>query len=123
MKAIANLDNEQVGAWEQYDSALHDIFDQMVRNDCSGTQQQKKWNAKIERMLRGGPDKVGELHRWMYDKRSLARILSNAGFTDIQQHSYNTSGIPEMNQYGLDIQENGKEYKEGSLYFEGKKPS
>ena len=123
MEAISGIGAKQEGVWESYDAALYDLFDQMVRFNSVGTQQQKKWVAKVERMLRGGPGKVGELHRWMYDRHSLARLLNEAGFADIQQHSYNTSGIPDMNQYGLDIQKDGREHKKRSLYIEGHKPS
>jgi len=123
MDAINGIGAKREGAWEAYDTTLYDLFDQMVRFNSVGTQQQKKWIAKVERMLRGGPGKVGELHRWMYDRHSLSRLLCEAGFADIQQHSYNTSGILNMNGYDLDIQNDGKEYKKRSLYMEGRKPS
>jgi SAM-dependent methyltransferase len=123
MDAISGITVEREDAWEQYDAALYDLFDQMVRKNSAGTQQQKKWVAVTERLLRGGPEKVGELHLWMYDKYSLARLLTAANFTKISQHSHNTSGIPCWDKNGLDVQENGSEYKEGSLYMEGRMPS
>jgi SAM-dependent methyltransferase len=123
MDAISGINVERGDAWEQYDAALYDLFDQMVRKNSTGAQEQKKWVAVIERMLRGGPEKVGELHRWMYDKYSLARLLSMANFTEISQYCHNTSGIPSWDKQGLDTQENGSEYKKGSLYMEGRKPS
>jgi len=118
MDAISGIVVERGDAWEQYDAALYDLFDQMVRKNSAGTQRQKKWIAVIERLLRGGPEKIGELHRWMYDKYSLARLLSAANFTEICQYSHNTSGIPDWDKQGLDMQE-----REGSLYMEGRKPS
>jgi len=58
----------------------------------------------------------------MYDKYSLARLLSAANFTEICQYSHNTSGIPDWDKQGLDVQQNGSDYKEGSLNMEGRKP-
>jgi len=90
MDAISGIDAKRECAWESYDAVLYDLFDQMVRFNSVGTQQQKKWIAEVERIFRGGPGKVGELHRWMYDRHSLARLCAQllrfndrpAGFID-----------------------------------------
>jgi len=63
--------------------------------------------SKIEHMLRGGPGNTGEVHRWMYDRHSLTRLLSEAGFVNIRQISNTTSRIPEWDQQNLDARSDG----------------
>jgi hypothetical protein len=64
--------------------------------------------------------KSGEVHLWLYDQYSLAKLLTDAGFTNIKFCSANESRIPNFNEYGLDIV-NGEIYKPNSLYIEGVK--
>ena len=123
LDAISGISNNIEGSWAQYDQALYELFDQMVRIKSTGIKQQSKGVAIIEQMLRGGPGKIGELHRWMYDKYSLTKLLSEAGFINIKQHFYNTSDIYDWEQQNLDAQSDGGEYKENSLYIEGRKPA
>jgi hypothetical protein len=54
----------------------------------------------------------------MYDRVNLAAILRDLGYRDIRLESYRTSRIPEWAAYGLDVNEDGAEYKPESLYFE-----
>jgi predicted SAM-dependent methyltransferase len=63
----------------------------------------------------------GEIHRWMYDKFSLHRLLSQSGFTGIQVCQADESLIPNFNEYSLDTF-NGKVRKPDSLFMEGVKP-
>lgn len=63
----------------------------------------------------------GEIHRWMYDRYSLSRILAQSGFTNIRVCQANESAIPNFNTYELDIWQ-GKTRKPDSLFIEAIKP-
>lgn len=63
----------------------------------------------------------GEIHRWMYDRFSLNRLLENTGFNEIKVCTANESYIPDFNIYQLDVV-NGKVRKPESLFIEGLKP-
>jgi hypothetical protein len=60
----------------------------------------------------------GELHRWMYDRFSLSRMLTAAGFEDIQVVSATLSRIPAWAKYELDSGPDGQPFKPDSLYVE-----
>lgn len=60
----------------------------------------------------------GEVHRWMYDQFSLARILQKAEFTEVVVCSPDVSKIPDFASYELDVL-NGAPRKPDSLFMEG----
>jgi SAM-dependent methyltransferase len=106
-----------------HEQAIFELFDQMVRSESSGTkQQQNAVKRAIEKLLRGGADKTGENHRWMYDRHSLRLLLDDVGFEDIRQHSPETSSIREWDEFAyLDRNPDGTPYKQHSLYLEARK--
>jgi hypothetical protein len=63
----------------------------------------------------------GELHRWMYDRYSLGRLMADCGFEDVHASVAGSSRIPEFAGFGLEIVD-GKERKPDSLYMEARKP-
>jgi predicted SAM-dependent methyltransferase len=63
----------------------------------------------------------GEVHQWMYDRFSLARLLKECGFVNIKICQAHESSIPDFNSYGLDIID-GKVRKPDSLFIEACKP-
>lgn len=63
----------------------------------------------------------GEIHRWMYDRFSLQRLLNQAGFVDVKVCNADESAIPAFNSYELDILDK-KARKPDSLYMEAVKP-
>lgn len=63
----------------------------------------------------------GEIHRWMYDRFSLRRLLQQAGFMEVQVCQATESRIPHFNDYGLDVDQ-GRVRKPDSLFMEGIKP-
>lgn len=105
------------GALSSHHKAIHNLFDQMVRTEQVGTFEQDNWVRFIERLIRGGPKKVGELHRWMYDQFSLEALIKSAGFKEIRKESFNISRISSWNDFALDIDEKGDPYKPGSLFM------
>ncbi len=60
----------------------------------------------------------GEVHRWMYDRFSLERLLIEIGFIDIHCCRADESRIPNFNSYKLDTI-NGAVRKPDSLFMEG----
>jgi hypothetical protein len=64
----------------------------------------------------------GELHKWMYDRYSLANALKAAGFTDTKQLEATESRIPEWSSFNLDTEPNGRTYKPDSLFMEATRP-
>jgi predicted SAM-dependent methyltransferase len=63
----------------------------------------------------------GEIHRWMYDRYSLRRLLEALGFINIRVCHANESSIPNFLAYSLDVYE-GSVRKPDSLFIEGIKP-
>lgn len=66
--------------------------------------------------------RIGEKHKWMYDRHNLAMLMTRCGFCDIKFLSADRSDIPGFSQDGLDLNPDGSSYKACSLYCEGRKP-
>lgn len=64
----------------------------------------------------------GEVHRWMYDRYSLGRLMVKAGFGTPTVVTAEKSGIPEWSTYNLDTLPDGTIVKPDSLFMEGTKP-
>ncbi len=62
----------------------------------------------------------GEVHQYMYDRFSLSRLLTAAGFHEIQVKSAEESNIPYFSKYGMDFF-HGKPRGKSSLFMEGRK--
>jgi predicted SAM-dependent methyltransferase len=63
----------------------------------------------------------GEVHQWMYDRYSLARLLREIGFVDPVQQSATSSRIPDWPSYNLDTLADGTVVKPDSLFMEAGK--
>jgi ubiquinone/menaquinone biosynthesis C-methylase UbiE len=64
----------------------------------------------------------GEVHMWMYDSYSLARLLAAVGFSDSKRLGAAQSRILNWKDFHLDTEPNGSVYKADSLYMEAVKP-
>ena len=64
----------------------------------------------------------GELHKWMYDRYSLAKLLGRSGFDDPHVCAAAESAIPNFAFYGLDTTGDGSVRKPDSLFMEATKP-
>jgi predicted SAM-dependent methyltransferase len=62
-----------------------------------------------------------EKHRWLYDRLSLARLLAEVGFQEVDPVPHNISRIPDFETYHLDTLENGSIRKPDSLFMEAVK--
>lgn len=60
----------------------------------------------------------GEVHRWMYDRFSLGRLLREARFDEIAVSTPDMSRIPGFAAYELDVVA-GVVRKPDSLFMEG----
>lgn len=60
----------------------------------------------------------GEIHRWMYDRYSLGRLMTKASFRDIRICGSSESRIPDFSSYSLDTNL-GRTRKPDSLFIEG----
>lgn len=81
-----------------------------------------------ERRARFGPAEVGkfrtsgEVHLWMYDRYSLARLLEDTGFVEAEVTTAQHSRIADFALYGLDVLADGSVRKPDSLFMEAKRP-
>lgn len=73
--------------------------------------------AQAERFRRGG-----EVHLWMYDRHSLARLLTQAGFVGVVQRGADQSYDPDFAVCGLDALADGRVRKPDSLFMEAVRP-
>lgn len=65
---------------------------------------------------------AGEVHQWMYDRYSLARLLSSVGFHEARLQDATTSLIPDWTSYNLDTTPDGHVIKPDLLFMEALKP-
>ena len=65
--------------------------------------------------------RIGEKHRWMYDRHGLSLLLKRSGFANLVFLSAARSQIPNFNEDFLDIEPDGQVYKPNSLYCEARK--
>jgi SAM-dependent methyltransferase len=118
----ASTDLEKGGGdWAAYDDAVDAIFEQIVRSETAGATLERRCVRWLERVLRGSPERTGEIHRWMYDRHSLGRLLEHIGYQDIRVCDVLSSGIEGFRDFHLDTHEDGSPHKVDSLYMEARK--
>lgn len=116
--SICEIDPSECAGHELY---IAKIIEQCVRKEAYGTSKQGPLQRWIENILLGDARKRGETHQCMYDKISLSTLLSKIGFRKVVIQDYKTSLIPDWNDYKLDVNDEGNEYKPDSLYIEAVK--
>ncbi len=65
---------------------------------------------------------AGEVHQWMYDRYSLARLLSLTGFNEPRLQDASTSLIPNWADFHLDTLPDGQVIKPDLIFMEAIKP-
>jgi len=65
---------------------------------------------------------AGEVHQWMYDRYSLARLLQLAGFRDPIVQNAASSQIPQWDNFHLDSFSDGTVIKPDLFFIEAVKP-
>jgi SAM-dependent methyltransferase len=108
---------------EGHRQAISALFDQMVREQITGSKEQNPIVRLLESLFRGSAADAGELHRWMYDKYSLQELLLKTGFGDIRVEDPYSSRIEGWRHFALDTDNAGNARHPGSLYLEGAKKS
>jgi predicted SAM-dependent methyltransferase len=77
--------------------------------------------AEYELLELGRFRRGGELHLWMYDRYSLARVLAEVGFRDARATGAAESRIEGWVNYHLDTEPGGAVCKPDSLFMEASK--
>lgn len=78
-------------------------------------------NEKYEILQEGIFRNSGEIHKVMYDRYSIKKILSDSGFKETEIVTAFISKIPEFSRYELDVLE-GEVRKPDSIFAEAIKP-
>ena len=65
--------------------------------------------------------RIGEKHKWMYDRYNMTLLMERCGFLEPVIQTAEKSGIPEFQRDHLDTNPDGTPYKPGSLYCEARK--
>ncbi len=64
----------------------------------------------------------GEVHKWMYDRYSLGKLLAESGFVSAHACRADESAIPRFAGFGLDALPDSSVRKPDSLFMEAVKP-
>lgn len=81
----------------------------------------KLFQANLSKAREVGAFRLGgEVHMWMYDRYSLAKLLRTCGFSDIDQKNSFESNIPDWPKYELDVKD-GLAFDPTSLFMEARK--
>lgn len=121
VESIKALELGEADAFVIHSKATYDLFDQMVRTEITGTAKQNRLVRGLERFIRGNAARAGELHRWMYDRWSLAQLFESLHLREIHPESACTSRIVGWSSFGLDTLDDGSPAKPESLYMEAVK--
>ncbi len=116
LNAVKDWDANELNANLSHADAMEELIEQMIRKGAIGSSNSGIL-GKMENFFRGGAVGTGESHRWMYDRLSLAELLTKTGFRSISKLDEQSSSIKDWHEYKLDI-ENGQPYKKYSLYME-----
>lgn len=106
----------------EHGAAVDEIFDQMVLRVPRERAQQPAPVRLLETVFIGDMARSGTMHRWMYDRFSLGRLLADAGFVNVEVFDAGTSRIEGWAALGLDTEPDGSPYKPGSAYVEARRP-
>jgi len=117
-ESLAEINSGAIGAAAKHEIAVSNLFEQMVRREPAGIRKHPPILRSVERLVRGDALRVGEAHRWMYDRYSLAMLLEAAGFNDVRVESALTSRVVGWPTFELDGAASGAIYKPESLYIE-----
>jgi SAM-dependent methyltransferase len=117
VKACEENPDEQAN----HDRYISKMIEIMVRKEPYGTSCQKPLRRWLENLFLGDARKRGETLQWYYDRMNLTYFLQDAGYRSVSRQTYQTSGIPGWNDYGLDLDASGDQYRPGTLYIEAVK--
>lgn len=100
-----------------YVAKLSGIFEEISPNQATPAQGVSRLLQFLaERRSAAG---TGELHRWMYDDASLARLMQSTGFHEVRRMTAEESRVSGWSRYGLDLDANGHPHQPDSIWMEG----
>jgi predicted SAM-dependent methyltransferase len=114
-----DLTNDELA---KHNNFVDNIIGQCLQEESTGTGRQSHIRRILENLIFGNAKKRGHTHLWMYDRINLELLLRQTGFTNIKKFEYNNSDIREWNDYVLDMDNDGTQYKKRSLFLEATKP-
>ena len=106
---------------KDHDAYVSGILEQSVRREAHGTSLQRPIRRRVENAVLGDARRRGHTHQWMYDRVNLTALLMENGYTSVHQQTYDTSLIPDWHEIGLDLDDDGHQYRTNSLYMEAVK--
>ena len=140
------------GAEADYDWIMLELYDQAVREESGGRMEdalsgelpnrdyvtrrvghaafpkRSRLRHRIARAVRGRALQIGrfrlsgEVHHWMYDRFSLARLMTRFGLAEPRVMRAGESAIEGWAGYHLDVLEDGSVAKPDSLFMEARRP-
>jgi SAM-dependent methyltransferase len=116
---IASLESDS--SYGEHEEMIDKVIGQSVRRESFSSALKPQPVRKLEGIFLGDARKRGETHQWMYDRKNLRGLLLSVGFSTADRCLWSESRIPNWNEYGLEVDEEGHEYKAHSLYFEAVK--
>jgi SAM-dependent methyltransferase len=105
----------------EHEAAVAKIIDQMVPRVPRERAEAPSLVRFLENIVLGDTAKTGSLHRWMYDRFSLAAAFEASGFRNPKVLDEKKSAITGWNDFLLDTEPDGSPYKHNSLYMEATK--
>jgi predicted SAM-dependent methyltransferase len=119
---VRNRPGGRMGPWlrEHSDSGVVREMGGIVAELAAAEDSEIDGLRRILRQIaaRRDPARSGELHRWMYDEVSLASLLAKCGFREIRRVTADQSRIPGWNDFGLDLDPDGRPHQPGSVWME-----
>lgn len=120
---------EMLKHWQQTTVPAESYIIERVGSEYQSFRSAKSWNyAKVKKhrnpvtwlqaILVGRFRLGGEIHQWMYDSFSLAKLLRDVGFNEIKICGPADSRISNFSTYHLDANDNGVPHKPDSFYIE-----
>lgn len=113
---------EHEAGWSRLLGSLRYRFNSM-RDACAKVMVGVVRGQQAPRALEIGTFRLaGEVHQWMYDRFSLARLLTDVGFQDPVRKSATESQVANWSSFNLDTLPDGTIVKPDSLFMEATKP-
>ncbi len=119
---IATADAGRPAGWSSILNSLRYRFDLLMDGCSKGLLRSIRGRQAVRAQEIGTFRLAGEVHQWMYDRYSLARLLVAIGFQEPRQQSALESQIDNWSSFNLDTLADGTIVKPDSLFMEATKP-
>jgi len=117
IRRIGNEGRQLMETFQKRRSSVNDNLDNQLKKSFKQSFRVMGSHLKqkaLKLLLKDGYDywklakfrSQGEVHQWMYDSYSLAKLLKEKGFTRIEHVAATESSIPGWNNFELDAKDN-----------------